>query len=453
VARSGGAGLRARRRTLVAAAAVASCLALTGCQMDAGKKILSLISPRYDESLASGMVRPEESDPNRFLARYLNPAKTPHASSGKEPRSFTLSNEGWTPIKEAPNPEADKELEAATALYRQGKYDQAEPLFAAIAKKRKGESWGMKAQFLLAESYYEQGKYYWANDAYVLLMKDYPNNDYADKAVVREFDIAQKWFAYAPDPKNKPAAKFDWWARFQGKVPLLDSQGYAIKALEHVREHDATGPLSDDACVKLADHFMEIKDYETAAMYYDQVVTDHPKSEHVRRAQLASIDAKLKGYMGPEFDGQALDSALDGIKQTKAAFPERTEENDKLYRSVDLIFDQHAERAYRVGKYYLDYYKRSGYGAAAAEYYFGLVNARWPKTEWAKKSKAELAFLAKAPRKEAQTSRMMTQPGATGSSSGPNASSGGGMGGMGGGMGGMGGGMGGGGMGGMGMPG
>jgi outer membrane protein assembly factor BamD (BamD/ComL family) len=424
--------------------------------MDAGKKILSLISPRYDESLASGMVRPDEADPNRFLARYLNPAKTPHASSGKEPRSLTLSNEGWTPIREAPNPEADKQLEAATALYRQGKYDQAEPLLAAIAKKHKGESWGMKAQFLLAEAYYEQGKYYWANDAYVLLMKDYPNNDYADKAVIREYDIAQKWFAYAPDPKNKPDAKFDWWARFEGKVPLLDSKGYAIKALEHVREHDANGPLSDDACVRLADHFMEAHDYETAAMYYDQVVTDHPKSEHVRRAQLASIDAKLKGYMGPEYDGQTLDSALDSIRQTRAAFPERTEENEKLYRSVDLIFDQHAERAYRVGMYYLDYAKRTnGTGTAAAEYYFGLVNARWPKTEWAKKAKAELAVIAKMPRKEAQTSRMMTQPGSSGAGSGPNAGGGGGggggMGGMGGGMGGMGGGMGG--MGGMGMPG
>lgn len=444
-------------RGLVATAAIASSLLLTGCESTVAKKALGLISPRYDESLATGMVRPEDSDPNRFLSRYLNPAKTPHASAATEPKSLSLGNGGWKPIQEEANPEADKALEAATALYQQGKYDEAAPALAKLAKKHKGTSWGMKAQYLLAESYYAQGRFYWAHDAYELLMKDYPNNDYTEKAVTREYDIAQKWFVYAPDPKNKPAEKFDWKARFLGKVPLLDSEGYAVKALEQVRMHDASGPLSDDACLRLADFHFEKHDYETAAMYYDQLATDHPKSEHVRRAQLSSIDAKLKGYMGPEYDGKSLDSALDTIKQTKAAFPERTEENKKLYDAWDLIHDQYAERAYRVGMYYKTYYERSGYGAAAAEYYFGLVNARWPKSEWAKKSQTELAALAKAPRKDAKTSRMMQMPGSI-DPFGGTGSAGAQQGGMGGMMNGMGGGgMGGGGMGGMpggmGMPG
>ena len=440
---------RRARRALVATAAIASTLALAGCQSTAGKSLLGMISPSYDESLANGMVRPEDATPGRFLSRYLNPAKTPHASAAKEPGSLSLSNEGWRPIKEAADPAADKELEAATALYQQGKYDQAEPLLAALAKKRKGSSWGEKSQFLLAESYYAEGRFYWANDAYERLQKDYPNNDYTDKVVTRQYDIAQKWFTYAPDPKNKPAVKFDWKDRFRGKVPMIDSEGHAIKALEQVRNHDPTGPLSDDACLKLADHYMEVHDYQTAAMYYDQLATDHPKSEHVRRAQLSSIDAKLKEYMGPAFDSKPLDSALETIKQTKASFPERIEENEKLYKTWDLIHDQYAERAYRNGVYYKTYYERTGYGAAAAEYYFGLVNARWPKTEWAKKSKVELALLAKAPRKEAKTSRIMTQPGSIDPFSGAASTAGGGMGGMGGMGGGMGG-MGGGGMGGMG---
>ncbi len=455
---------RRARRALVATAAIASSLLLTGCESTLAKKALGLISPRYDESLANGMIRPEDSNPNRFLSRYLNPNKTPHASSATEPKSLSLSNEGWTPIKEAADPEADKALEAATALYQQGKYAEAEPALAKLAKKHKGSSWGMKAQYLLAESYYAEGKFYWANDAYELLMKDYPNNDYTEKAVTREYDIAQKWFVNAPDPKNKPAEKFDWLARFQGKVPIVDAEGHAVKALEQVRMHDASGPLSDDACLRLADFHFEKHDYEMAAMYYDQISTDHPKSEHKRRAQLSSIDSKLKGYMGPDYDGKALDSALDTIKQTRTEFPERTEENQKLQDTWDLIHDQYAERAYRIGMYYKTYYTRTGYfgdagyGAAAAEYYFGLVNARWPKSEWAKKSKVELAQLAKAPRKDAKTSKIMQMPGSIdpfGGSSGGGSQ--GGMGGMGGGMGGMGGGgmggMGGGGMGGMGMPG
>ena len=90
------------RRAFVTAAALTSCLALstlTGCQSTIGKSILSKISPRYDESLTNGLVRPEGSSPKRFLTRYLTPSSTPHASGAVETKSLSMSNEGWTPVK------------------------------------------------------------------------------------------------------------------------------------------------------------------------------------------------------------------------------------------------------------------------------------------------------------------------------------------------------------------
>jgi outer membrane protein assembly factor BamD (BamD/ComL family) len=435
---------RHRRRALAASAALTSCLALTGCQSTMGKSILARISPRYDESLATGMVRPESSTPGRFLARYLNPMTTPHASASKESKSLTLSNEGWTPIKVDPDPKADAELEAATALYRQGKHDLADPLFVKIAKAQKGKPWGERAQFLLAESYFEQKKWAYANDEYERLIKDYPGTEHLDRIVAREYEIAQKWLANA-EGKAKPEDQFTIADAFTGKVPLIDASGHAISALEHVRLHDPTGPLSDDALLKLADHYFAARDYETAATYYDQLVTDHPKSEHLQKAQLASIDSKLKAYAGPEYDGQGLDGAKDMIKQTMATFPERQTGNDKLYHTLDVINDEYAERAYTTAMWY----KKTG-KVISAEYYFGMVSAKWPKTDWAKKSKVEMASLAKLPHKESLPSKIMTMPGGTD----PFSSGGsGGMGGMGTNGGGTSGGMGGnmmGGMGGMG---
>ena len=439
---------RRRRRTgrhaLVATAALTSCLALTGCQSTMGKNILSKISPRYDESLANGMVRPEDATPGRFLARYLNPMATPHASASKESKSLTLSNEGWTPIKVDPDPKADAELEAAAALYRQGKHDLADPLFIKIAKAQKGKPWGERAQFLLAESYYEQKKWAYANDAYEKLIKDYPGTEHVDRIVSREYEIAQKWIAYS-EGKSKPEDKLSWADAFNGKVPLIDSSGHAIAALEHVRLHDPTGPLSDDALLKLADYYYASHDYETASTYYDQLVSDHPKSEHLQKAQLASIDSKLKAYSGPEYDGQGLDGARDMIKQTMASFPEKQTGGDNLYHSLDVINDEYAKRAYTTAMWY----KKTG-KVISAEYYFGMVSAKWPKTEWAKKSKVEIAGLAKLPHKESVPSKIMTLPGGTDPF---NSGGSGGMGGMGTNGGGTSGGMGGnmmGGMGGMG---
>lgn len=434
------------RRTgrAVAPMALATCLALTlvGCQSvssgGGGGGLLSRISPRHDESMADGMVRPEGSSPGRFMSRYLNPMATPHASAAKEAKKSLLGPEGWSPVTVAPDPEAETELAEATRLYRQGKHSEAEPRLARLATAKKGTPWGESARFTLAESLYERKKFVAAYDAYELLIKEYPGTKHVDALVAREFAIAKAWLD-DEDPNAKPEQKIGLAGRAEGRAPLIDASGFAIKALENVRLHDPAGPLSDDAVLLMADHYFAHKDFESAALYYDQLVTDHPKSEHLRRAQLSSIDAKMKGYGGPEFDGQGLDGARDMVKQTMATFPERqvNGDRDKLYETLDRIEDASAERAFATGQYY----KRVG-RITSAEYYYSLVNAKWPKSDWGKKAKVELAGLAKLPRKAAVPSKIMTQPGSSDSFGDGLGTAGnpiGGMGGQAGGLGGAGG--------------
>jgi hypothetical protein len=148
----------------------------------------------------------------------------------------------------------------------------------------------------------------------------------------------------------------------------------------------------------------------------------------------------MKGYLGPEYDGAGLEKARELVKQTMATFPDRPAGNEKLYHTLDLINDQEAERTFVVA----DYYRRTG-KVASAEYYYGKIPRRWPKSPWAAKAKTQLASLAKMPREISKPSKIMTQPGSTDPMLGGSGGMGG-MGGMGGGMGGMG-------MGGMGMPG
>ena len=94
----------------------------------------------------------------------------------------------------------------------------------------------------------------------------------------------------------------------------------------------------------------------------------------------------MKGYLGPEYDGTGLEKARELIKQTMATFPDRPAGNEKLYHTLDLINDQEAERTFVVG----DYYKRTG-KVTSAEFYFGKIPQRWPKSPWAAKAKTELA--------------------------------------------------------------
>src|SRR5262249_53829758 len=208
------------------------------------------------------------------------------------------------------NPEADAEIQAAEKLFQQGQLAEAEKAFAKAAKKRKETSWGEKAQIYLAEIRYQRGNYVGAHDAFEELFKTYPGTKFMEKAVAREYAIAGAWLA-AIAPDAKPEQKGSWKDHFTGRLPFVDVSGHAVSVLEHVRHHDPTGPLADDAVLKLADYHFAQQNYEESGLYYDQLIVDHPKSPYVQRAQRASIDSKMKNYTGPEY-------AATGLAQARA---------------------------------------------------------------------------------------------------------------------------------------
>ena len=459
----------ALRSLLFALPALAS---LSGCQ---GLGVpLAQWRSSYDSGLAKSLTKDELAhsnskkvdDSNTLLQRWLRPRGPAAAPDGPadpsndevvwslgkgfrpfgktkddakpskddDESSLVLGSNGWRPmIKAEENPEAQKELDAALELFQRGDLAQAESAFSKIAKKRKETPWGEKAQFYLAETQYQRKKYINAHENFEKLVADYPGTQYLDKLVSREYALAQLWLSQ-DDPDLKPEDKLPWYAWFTGGQPMIDTKGQGLKALEHVRHHDPTGPLADDAVMQIADYHMGTTDYETAAIYYDQLITDHPKSPFLQKAQLAAIDARMKGYLGPEYDGEGLEQARELVKRTMTTFPDQPANYEKLYHTLDLINDQDAERTYKVGAYY----KKIG-KVASAEYYLGKIPQRWPNSPWAVKAKTDLAQLAKMPREQSVPSKMWMQPGASDPYYSSSPAAGGGAGGMGG-MGGMGGG-------------
>ncbi len=432
-------------KTLRSFSAALLALGLAGCQ---GLDVpIAQWRAGFDQALTRKISKEEKDssvsekieEPRTLLGRWLNPRGSDvqednnpsKLTSPKSGSTLILGSDGWRPmLKPKANPEADKELDDALKLFQQGKLAEAESAFAKIAKNRKGSHWGEKSQYYLAESQYQQKKYVKANDSFERLYADYPGTEFRDKLVSREYALAQLWLSQS-DPQAKPEQKLPWYTRFTGEQPVIDTRGTGLKALEHVRHHDPDGPLADDAVLQIADYHMKSNDYESAAIYYDQLIASHPKSPFLQKAQLSAIDSRLKAYMGPEYDGSGLEKAREMVKQTMSTFPDRQASYEKLYHTLDIINDQEAERTFKVG----EYYKRTG-KVTSAEFYFGKIPQRWPGSPWSVKAKTELAQLAKMPRKPSVPSKIMSQPGAND----PYYSAGGmgGMGGMGGGMGGMG---------------
>jgi len=388
-----------------------------------------------DKALAKGPTAEELGDSRGLMARWMSPKiAAPTSNAPGEKRSpIVLGSDGWKPMEIPTNEKAEADYQAAERLFQQGQLAEAQAAFKQIVKDHKGTPWGEKGQFFLAETLFQRGKYMYAEDEFQVLINDYPGTLYRNQAAAREFAIAQIWLSQG-DPKAKKDDQLAWTSHFTGGQPLIDTRGHALRTLEHVRQHDPDGPLSDDAVLKMANIYMDNRDYESAAMHFDQLTADHPKSPFVQEAHLSSIDARLKSYIGPDYDASSLQQARETIKQTMAAFPDRPEQNEKLYHILDLINDQEAERTYREGLFYKRTMK-----VTSAEFMFGEVRSKWPKSEWAEKAKVELASIAKMPRTETLPSKIMTAPGGFNSFGSGSAGPGpGGNGAMGGGMPGMG---------------
>jgi TolA-binding protein len=430
-------------RCLVVAVSTLLPTCCAGCQTFVSP--LTAWRAAYDRGLTRGPTQDEMADASGptnsqdFMERWLTPRQGPMSSSAASGSTLVLGSDGWRPIaKPQKDPKSESEFQAVMALFQQGKLADAEREFAKIAKKRKGSSYGETAQYYLAETQFQRQKYVAAHDSFEKLHADYPATDYLEKLVSREYEIAHIWFKQL-DPKTPAKETIPWYKRFDGTLPLIDTSGYAVKALEHVRHNDPTGDLADDAAKELADFYLTHRDYESASIYYEQFLTDHSKSPLLQEVLHSAIEARMKAYLGPEYDGSTLEKARELVKRNMQTFPEEQASFEKMYHTLDLINDAQAEKTFKDGMYY----KRRG-KVASAEFYLGKIPQRWPNSPWAVKAKTELAELAKLPRKPSKPTKIIIPPGFS------DPFSSGGMGGMGGmGMGPMG--MGGMGMGGMGM--
>jgi TolA-binding protein len=202
------------------------------------------------------------------------------------------------PSQPAPKLKVDGEFQSAPTLFRQGKFADAERQFAWIAEVRKGTTWGERSQYYLAECQYLQKKYVEALGSLERLHRDYPGTDYCDQLIRREYEIAEHWITW-----TKPAVLTE------KKLPLplppqageaphaAGTEKLALRALEDVRHQFPSSPLAAEASIKVAEYYMAKGGYASAAMYYDVVIAEYPKSPLCPRARRGAIEARVQSYL------------------------------------------------------------------------------------------------------------------------------------------------------------
>ncbi|MGE3407805.1 MAG: tetratricopeptide repeat protein [Pirellulales bacterium] len=284
-------------------------------------------------------------------------------------------------------------LQEGDNLFREKKYDEAVGKYKSAAFRWPESVVEEDALFMLGECYFFTDRYPKASDTYAKLLKRYSSGGnhcrHLEKAVARQFAIARYWEqvqAYAP--KN--------WAypNLTDKTrPRFDTTTGALAAYQSVWMNDPTGPLADDAVMAAANNYFTQSRFEDADFHYTQLREQHTGSEHLVDAYVLGLQAKIKTYQGPNYDGVPLEQSGNLADQMLTQFPtELGPERQRVVETQQKIRELNAERHWSMATYYG---KNKYYGGT--RYYCDLIIKEYPDTRFASLAEAKLKDIAGLP--------------------------------------------------------
>ncbi len=242
----------------------------------------------------------------------------------------------------------------------------------------------------LAECWFFTDQYPKAEDQYDELVKKYANTRYLDRIAQRQFVIAQYWIAL--DEKHHYltiAPNF-----LDRSRPIFDTRGRALKAYDHVRINDPRGPLADDSVMAQANaHFLD-RQWLDADYFYGLLRSEYPDSEFLLQAHLLGLQAKLRAYQGPGYEGGILGEAEILADQVLVQFPDQLAADDeaRVQKTRAEIGAQQALRHWNRAEFYA-----KGKHYTSARIYYALVARDYPKTMLAQQARQKFDAIKDRP--------------------------------------------------------
>jgi len=333
-------------------------------------------------------------------------AKTPPDATADTADSGVISSErapvekdlGWDYFKgdnvkkrwkkavgRGPNePVARAALAEADALFREGKYREAIPKYKQAIDRWPDSVIEEDAMWQLAECWFFTDQYPKAEDQYDELVKKYANTKHLDRIAQRQFVIAQYWIAL--DDQNQ------YWTIVPNVLdrsrPLFDTRGRAMKAFDHVRINDPRGPLADDSVMAQANaHFLD-RQWLDADYFYGLLRSEYPDSDFLLQAHLLGLQAKLRAYQGPGYEGGILGEAEVLADQVLVQFPDQltAADQERVQKSRAEIAAQQALRHWKRAEFYA-----KGKHYTSARIYYALIARDYPDTMLAQESRTKFA--------------------------------------------------------------
>jgi TolA-binding protein len=340
-----------------------------------------------------------------------NPFGTPPPPPGPA-ESLILKADHLEPEKLPADVKGAADLQGAHELYRQGDFATAEKVFRKIADNTKNPPQiAEEARYYQAECLRRQEKYPKASDVYNRMLNDFHFGVHREEAMEREFEIANYWLedTRAEIRREREQKEHKQWfvmpamfIHFEKSKPLLDEEGRALEALEHIVLNDLNGHRADEALFLAGSVKFFREDYREADRYFSQLVDYHPRSQYAPQAMEYAIISKHMSTGGSDYDGRKVAEARKYVDVALRNYVMPTEKSAFLERQLAGINFQQAEKDFKIA----EFYRRTGH-PGSAYFYYEIVRRRYPGTPFFDKATEQMyqlkAELDKKPKKDADT--------------------------------------------------
>ena len=337
---------------------------------DASKQVAGELGEDADSAVISSEYKPSEAETGWDYFKGENVKRRWKKMVGRGPNE----------------PIARTALAEGDALFRDRKYKEAITKYKTAIDRWPDSTIEEDAMWQLAECWFFTDQYPKAEDCYDEIVKKYANSRYLDRIAQRQFVIAQFWVAL--DDKH------GYWTLTPNFVdrsrPIFDTRGRGIKAFDHVRINDPRGPLADDSIMAQANaHFVD-RQWMDADYFYGLLRNEYPDSEFLLQAHLLGLQAKLRAYQGPGYEGGVLDEAEILADQTLVQFPDQLaqDEQDRVVKVRAEIGAQQAKRHWDRAEFYA-----KGKHYSSARIYYALIARDRPQTLLAQQSREKLGLI------------------------------------------------------------
>jgi outer membrane protein assembly factor BamD len=227
-----------------------------------------------------------------------------------------------------------------------------------------------EAQFKVGFMLEKMAEFYPAFEAYDKVVKKYPNSQFFDLAIERQFAIGNLFLSGEPQRL---------W-----KIPLLPSMDRTVKIYQAVIKNAPYGKYAAKAYFNMGQAREKQKKWSDAIAAYNMILDKYPNDPLADDAQYQIGYAWFRASSEADYDQSAARKSIEGFQDYLAKFP-NSDKREQAKEYIEILNGRQVQGSFNIAKFY----DRQKNYKAAFIYYNDVIQIN-PESEQSQQAKARI---------------------------------------------------------------